>query len=153
MQRHAPMRRQRGVAILEFAVALPLLLFLMLATAELGRLLSQYDTLTKAVRDGARYAAANADLGTTGVVSITPAVQTAIQNLVLTGNTAGSGGTLLPSFSASNVTVTGVANGYVQVAASYTYVPMVSTALITFGLHAPINTNVVLNSTVVMKPL
>ena len=82
----APLVRpgQRGTAIIEFAIALPLLLFLLLATAETGRLLSQYDTLNKAVRDAARYLATNALGGTTGVVSITPQLQTATANLVVT---------------------------------------------------------------------
>jgi len=81
----APLVRpgQRGTAIIEFAIALPLLLFLLLATAETGRLLSQYDTLNKAVRDAARYLATNALGGTTGVVSITPQLQTATANLVV----------------------------------------------------------------------
>ena len=43
--------RQRGVAIVEFVLTLPLLMLLLLATAEIGRALFQYNTLTKAVRD------------------------------------------------------------------------------------------------------
>ena len=49
--------RQRGLAIVEFAIVLPLLLLLSLATTELGRALYQQDTLNKAVRDGARHLA------------------------------------------------------------------------------------------------
>ena len=41
-------RPQRGVAIIEFVITLPLLLLLLLATAEIGRALFQYNTLTKA---------------------------------------------------------------------------------------------------------
>jgi len=68
-----------GTAAIELAIALPLLLLTLLATAELGRMLSQYDTLNKAVRGGARYLATNAISagGTTGVITITPAVTTA----------------------------------------------------------------------------
>jgi Flp pilus assembly protein TadG len=153
--RAAPPTRcsQRGTAIVEFAIVLPLLLFLLLATAEVGRLLSEYDTLNKAVRDGARYLAANALAGTTGVVGITPQVQTATINLVVTGNTAGTGSALLPGLAAGNVTVTGLANGYVSVAAAYTYVPMLGPTLPTFGLTAPTSLSVPLNATVVMRPL
>ena len=148
-----PRRRERGTAIVEFTIALPVLLLLLAATAEIGRMLSQYDTLNKAVRDGARYVAANALLGTTGVVSINSTVQTATVNLVVTGNTAGSGSALLPNLTAGNVTVASVANGYVSVSAAYTYVPIIGAQIPTFGLTAPINTSVTLNAAVVMKPL
>lgn len=146
-------RSERGIAIVEFAIAAPMLLLLLLATAELGRMLSQYDTLNKAVRDGARYLAGNALAGTTGVVVITPTLQTATVNLVVTGNTAGTGGALLPGLTASNVTVSGLASGYVSVAATYSYVPMVGARLPTFGLSTPINVAINLTATEVMRPL
>ena len=146
-------RCERGVAIVEFAIAAPLLLLLLLATAELGRMLSQYDTLNKAVRDGARYLAGNALQGTTGVVVITPTLQTATVNLVVTGNTAGTGSALLPGLAASNVSVSSLGSGYVSVAATYAYVPMVGSRLPTFGLSAPINVAINLTATQVMRPL
>ena len=43
--------RQRGIATIEFAICAPILLLLMLATVEVGRMLIQYNTLNKAVRD------------------------------------------------------------------------------------------------------
>jgi Flp pilus assembly protein TadG len=144
---------QRGTAIIEFTVALPVLLLMLAATAELGRMLSQYNTLNKAVRDGARYLAGNTFSGTTGVVSISGSARTATVNLVVTGNTAGSGNALLPNLTAGNVTVANLGNGYVSVTASYTYVPMVGATLPTFGLTGPINVAVPLNAAVVMRPL
>jgi len=146
-------RRQRGTAIIEFTIVLPVLLLLLGAAAEIGLMLSQYNTLNKAVRDGARYLATNALAGTTGVVSINSAVQTATINLVVSGNTAGTGPAVLPNFTAGNVTVANLGNGYVSVSAAYTYVPMLGANLPTFGLTAPINTGVTLNATVVMRPL
>ena len=47
--------RQQGVALIEFALVLPLLLLLTLITTEFGRALYEYNTLTKAVRDSVRY--------------------------------------------------------------------------------------------------
>ena len=47
--------RQKGVAIVEFALILPLLLLLTFFTTEFGRAIWEYNTLTKSVRDGARY--------------------------------------------------------------------------------------------------
>lgn len=142
----------RGTATVEFAITLPLLLFLMAATAELGRMVSQYNTLTKAVRDGARYAASTAAAGTTGIVSITPAIQTAVGNLVATGNVNG-GTALLPGLSATNVTVSDAGNGYVSVSASYAYQPMLGATLPTFGLGGSIKIAVPLNAAAIMRAL
>ena len=88
--------RQRGIATIEFAICAPILLLLMLATAEVGRMLIQYNTLNKAVRDGARYAVREAADGSTGTVAITNTVRTNTQNLVVTGTMAGTGTPLLP---------------------------------------------------------
>ena len=48
-------RRQKGVAIVEFALVLPFLLLLTFITTEFGRAIWEYNTLTKSVRDAARY--------------------------------------------------------------------------------------------------
>jgi Flp pilus assembly protein TadG len=47
--------KQSGVALVEFALVLPLLLIITLITTEFGRALYQYNTLTKSVRDAVRY--------------------------------------------------------------------------------------------------
>lgn len=74
-------QRQSGVAIVEFALILPFLLLLTATTTEFGRAVYQYSILVKSVRDAARYVA----LQTEG----THLVQT--RNLVVYGNTAGTG--------------------------------------------------------------
>jgi Flp pilus assembly protein TadG len=142
--------RQRGLAAVEFTITLPVLLMTLFATAEIGRMLSQYDTLNKAVRDGARYLAANALQA--GVMTVTGAEQTATQNLVVTGNINGTGTALLPGLTTGKVTASGSTNGYVTVSASYTYQPMLA-SLPLFGFHAPISLAVPLNATVVMRAL
>ncbi|MBM0106077.1 pilus assembly protein [Steroidobacter sp. S1-65] len=146
-------RSERGLAMVEFAICIPGLLLLMLATAEIGRVLFQYNTLMKAVRDGARYAATNAAVGTTRVVNITPAVRDDTRNLVVTGNRLGTGAPLLPGLSVDNVTVTDVGNGFVRVAATYTYAPVVGATLPTFGLGAPIDLTLTLPASVLMRAL
>ena len=145
--------RQAGTAALELAIALPVLLLLLVATAEVGRLLSQYDTLTKSVRDAARFLASNALGGTTGVVTITPQVQTQTQNLVVTGNINGSGSALLPGLAAGNVTVTAVDSTHVSVSAAYPYQPLLGATLPTFGIGSPISFSFPLTSTIVMRGL
>ncbi len=78
--------RQQGLAMVEFAIVLPLLLFLMFAAAEFGRALFQYNTLLKAVRDGARYMAQNAFLG--DGTQINGDAPTEAMNLVVYGSIA-----------------------------------------------------------------
>lgn len=48
-------RHQRGVAVVEFALVLPMLLVLTFITTEFGRAMYQYNTIAKSVRDAARY--------------------------------------------------------------------------------------------------
>ena len=144
--------RQRGIAAIEFAIALPFLLLVMLATAEIGRLISQSNTLAKSVRDAARYVAANAAVGTTRVVSITPTLTTQASNLVVAGQIA-SGSALLPGLTASAVTVADAGNGYISVSASYMYQPMIAAQLPTFGLGTPPTLARPLIATVIMKAL
>lgn len=48
-------KKQSGVALVEFALVLPLLLTLSLIVTEYGRALFQYNTLAKSVRDATRY--------------------------------------------------------------------------------------------------
>ena len=48
-------RRQHGIATVELAIVAPILLLILLGVAEMGRALFQYNTLSKAVRDSARY--------------------------------------------------------------------------------------------------
>lgn len=154
MMRRPPSRWGcRGIATIELAIALPVLLLMMTATVELGRLLSEYDTLTKSVRNGARYLASNATLGTTGVVSITAAVQTATANLVVTGNVNGTGASLVPGLGTGNVTVANAGAGYVSVSAAYTYQPILGATLRTFGNGPGIALGIPLNATVVMRAL
>lgn len=153
--RHIGPRTGRGIATIEFAICAPVLFFLMLATAEVGRLLFQYNTLTKSVRDGVRFAVIDAAVagGTTRIVNITTQVRDQTRNLVVTGNTAGTGTPLLPGLTVDNVTVTDVGNGFVSVAATYTYTPMIGATLPTFGLGTPINMSLPLQATVVMRAL
>jgi Flp pilus assembly protein TadG len=150
---HSALCRQRGIATIEFAICAPILLLLMLAIAEVGRMLIQYNTLNKAVRDGARYAVREAAAGSTGTVAITTAVRDNTRNLVVTGNMAGTGTSLLPGLTVANVAVNDAGAGFVAVSATYTYQPMLGAALPTFGSRGAISTNVPLTATVVMRAL
>jgi Flp pilus assembly protein TadG len=84
---------QSGVAIIEFALILPFLLLLTFTVTEFGRAIMQYDTLTKSVRQAARYLAMQ-----------TPGTKiTEAKNLVVYGNTAGTGSPMLTGLTLANV--------------------------------------------------
>ena len=148
-----PRARHRGLAAVEFAITLPVLLLVMLATSEFGRMLSQANTLAKSVRDAARYAATKAAVGTTRVVNISPAVSSEAKNLAVTGSAVGAGRALLPGFTVDNVTVADAGNGYVSVAATYTYQPMLGVRLPTLGLGPAPTLSVPLTAVVIMRAL
>lgn len=83
---------QRGVALIEFALVLPLLLVLSLVTAELGRGVYRYNCAAKAVRDAARYLSVQ-----------TPGTHVAeASNLIVYGQ-IGSGTPLDSALTAANV--------------------------------------------------
>ena len=75
--------KQSGVALVEFALVLPLLLILTFITTEYGRALYQYNTLAKSVRDAARYLSTQNPGDTTKYPKA--------KNLVVYGNPGGSG--------------------------------------------------------------
>lgn len=53
--RHRPQSRQKGVAAVEMAIVLPLLVLVFTGMIEYGRLMWHYDVLAKATRDAARF--------------------------------------------------------------------------------------------------
>lgn len=137
-RRHCPGARSRsrqwGLAVVESAVILPLVLFMMLAVAEIGRAVGQYNTLTKAVRDGVRAVTDNpTDL--VGKPQLSAAQVTRARNMVVFGNPAGTGPTVLPGLATNQVAVTvdAAAPYYIRVTANYTFVPVLA-PLPTFGL-------------------
>lgn len=88
-------RKQRGVALIEFALILPFLLLLSITAVEFGRAIWEYNTLTKSVRDAARYLSIQ-----------TPGSATEInraRNLMVYGNRSGTGNALAQGLTLANV--------------------------------------------------
>ncbi|MEJ2087074.1 MAG: TadE/TadG family type IV pilus assembly protein [Gammaproteobacteria bacterium] len=113
--------RARGAVLVETVVVLPLLLALILGTAEFGHAFWQYSTLTKSVRDGARFAASQGVLGSTGVVVLTAQLTSDVSNVVVYGNVSGSGAPVLNGFTTSAVTLEAPGDGDIIVRAVYPY--------------------------------
>lgn len=104
--RARPCHRQRGLAVVELALLLPIMLFFMFAVAELGRVLYQYNALTKAVRDSAQYLARHGMIVGTQVLAPTPAQETTARNLVVYGTPAAGDTALVPGLSTGDVAIT-----------------------------------------------
>jgi Flp pilus assembly protein TadG len=145
--------RQRGAVLAEMALVTPILLFLMLATAEVSRAFVDHNTLTKAVRNGVRHAASNALRGTTGVILLTGTLTTEVQNLVVYGNVAGTGTPVLPGLTAADIAVTDAGANNIRVSAAHSISGLLGPVLRSFsgGSDIPMVHN--LQATVTMRAL
>lgn len=142
----------RGVAAVEFAIVVPILLLAMLACAEIGRAFVHYHTLSYATRNCARYLSEHAINGTTGVVVISPETAARVRNLAVYGNEGGTGRRVLPNFQATHVNVSSSGN-VVQVAVDYPYQPMIGAVLPTFGAGDNIGLEFHMHVTVDMRAI
>lgn len=119
-------KSQRGVALIEFALILPLLLMLAMVITEFGRALYLYHNATKAVRDAVRYLSLQ-----TPKTHIAEAV-----NLVVYGDPDGATIPLDKNLTAAHVVINDASwkfegaapaiNTVTVRVTGYTYVPMLS---------------------------
>ncbi|KQX22536.1 TadE/TadG family type IV pilus assembly protein [Variovorax sp. Root434] len=86
-------RTQHGAALIELALIMPLLLLLTFITTEFGRAVYEYNAVVKSTRDAVRYLSVQ-----TPNTHIDEA-----RNLIVYGNTAGTGTPLARGLSLSNV--------------------------------------------------
>jgi len=148
-----PAQAQRGVAMVEFAIALPLLLLLLLAVAEFGRMLYHYNNLLQANRDAVRYLAGKAWNGNLGQVEINPVVEAMTKNLAVYGvPMPQSGYEVVPGLTTANVTISAVGSEHVQVSTSYQFQPVIGNSLPALVGNA-IPLNITLTATSVMRGL
>lgn len=154
---HKPVNidRQRGLAAVETAITLPIMLFMMLAFADFGNAIMQYNELTKANRDGVRHVAGQARHGTTGTVLIDPELETEAVNLVIYGNTSGSGEPIIEGLQSGHVTVEQLDEDHVRIEVDFPYSSLLGIdALPTFGIgDGEISTVITLRSSVTMRVL
>lgn len=124
--------QDRGAAAVEFALLLPLLLFLIFGIIDFGRALNAQITLTQAAREGARLAS----LGESNVVSGTQAAATGLSPVAVTV-------TSCPANAATGV------NAVVHVSYSFSFVTPVSAIARMFG-GSGFGTGMTLSATGVM---
>ncbi len=150
--RSGQIESQRGVAAIEFLIVAPLLMLVVLAVSELGWAFHQYHTMTRAARDGARYAASNSLVGSVGIVYLSDSVIRQTGNLVVYGNATGVGEPLLPGWSIADVTVSSPDSAHVSVFARYGYIPLVGILPAFYGAQ-PTSFSFEMQSTVQMRAL
>ncbi len=118
-------KNEKGAELVEFALVLPFLLLCCAGVIEFGRAYYTYNILTKAVRDGARFASA-AGITSAGVIST--ATTTNVQRIVVYGNIDGTGPTKLPGLATGHVSLTPstitLSEHYVSVGVAYPYTPI-----------------------------
>ena len=152
MRTVTPLTRQRGLALVETAITLPFLLFVMLAASEFTNAFVTHTTLMKAVRDGARYAAEEAIDGSL-TVSLTAALQDETKRLVVYGNKLGNGTPLVNGLTTGNMTVNAVGANNIEVKVNYPYSGILGSVLPSFGYGSNISLLFNMNATVTMRAL
>jgi TadE-like protein. len=150
-------QRQQGLAIVEFTFVLPVLLLLLLAFGEFGRMLYQYNVLLQASRDADRFVASQAWDSTLGAVSLSNTLQTQTKNVAVYGVPSQSGAAVLSGLTANNVVVAAVGLDHVRVTITYTFCPVIGGGNCTGSLPGffgnPIALSIPLVATTVMRAL
>ncbi|WP_347900451.1 TadE/TadG family type IV pilus assembly protein [Pseudomonas purpurea] len=145
---------QRGLAMVELVITLPLLLLLLFTFGEFGRMLFQYNSLMQASRDAGRFVAGQAWNATLGKVDLSATLQSQTKSVAVYGIPANPNGypAVVPGLTTGNVSVAAVGTDHVQVSITYTFVPVIGSALPAFyGQSVPLG--LALTSTVVMRAL
>ncbi|HJR06543.1 MAG TPA: TadE/TadG family type IV pilus assembly protein [Pyrinomonadaceae bacterium] len=132
---------ERGSQLVELALVIPLLLVLLGATAEFGRFFYTYTTLLKGTRAASRYLVSQ-PIGTSDA---------AAKNLLVYGNTAGTGTPVASGLTTANVKITpaksgGGATQTVEIQ-DFTYVPLFDLGKLTKSSTLSLSVNVGAKST------
>ncbi|MBU3071488.1 pilus assembly protein [Aestuariicella sp. G3-2] len=162
---HNPVQqsRQGGLAMVEVTIVLPLLLLLLLAICEFGRVFYSYTTLNKTLQNGTRLLASTATPDSTGNIQFNTSGPNGnafkAGNLIVYGNVNGSGSPLLESMSLDDVQFSSFTNPtiptsyFIRVDVDYNYIPMIGAELNPFGYGSPIDLSFNLKSSVTMRVL
>lgn len=139
--------RAKGLAAVEMLIVVPVLMLILMSIAEFGNAFVQYTNLNKMAQSGVRYATA----GVTGTSSYDQIADVdEIKNMVLYGNTAGTGTPLMSGIQLGSDTVPSDItvvhqNGYVTITINHTYVPVMT------GFSSTINFAVPLDASAMMR--
>lgn len=134
--RYQGRKQQQGLATLEVTLVTPLLLLIMLATAEFGRAMYQYQTLTQSLRHAA-IELSRAEIDLSDPAAVDDAQSAWIKHLAVYGTPCPedpcSGGysktPVLPGLSSTDVSITPSAPGFIRLQADYSWQPMFGATL------------------------
>jgi len=150
--------KQRGLAAVEIAIATPALLVMLLISAEFTRVFYEFNTLTKSVRDAARWAAD--DTYTAGVFDLSAETILEAKNIAVYGKINGGGTPLLDGLTVGNITIAqrdlGTAPAvreHVQVTADYNFQPLAPVISKVGFLSTDIGMNFTLTASSTMRAL
>ncbi|MDF9774582.1 TadE/TadG family type IV pilus assembly protein [Pseudomonas baetica] len=120
-------QRQQGLAIVEFTLVLPVLLLMLLAFGEFGRMLYQYNLLLQASRDADRFVASQAWDSTLGKVALSDTLQTETKKVAVFGVPFDTGPDtkVLSNLTTDNVVVAPEGTDHVRVTITYTFCPVI----------------------------
>lgn len=131
---------ERGSQLVELAIIMPLVLVMLGATAEFGRFFYTYTTLLKGTRAASRYL----------VSQPVGASNAAAKNLLVYGNTAGTGTPIVSGLTTANVVITpnkvGAKTQTVEIQ-NFTYVPIFDLGKLTKSSTLSLSVNVGAKST------
>ena len=131
---------ERGSQLVELAIIMPVILVLLGATAEFGRFFYTYSTLLKGTRAASRYL----------VSQPVGDADAAARNLVVYGNTAGTGTPVVSGLTTANIVITpnkvGAKTQTVEIQ-NYTYVPIFDLGKLTRSSTLSLSVNVGAKST------
>jgi len=113
-------RAQRGATILEFAIAVPILVLLMMGIIEFARVMGAYQTLTDAAREGCRYAVA--PMPGTATLPTTNQIQDVVYTFLDSAGIPRASSTVAVNQTTSVVNGINLTFTDVQVTAPYTFV-------------------------------
>ncbi|WP_223512250.1 TadE/TadG family type IV pilus assembly protein [Pseudomonas sp. GL-R-26] len=152
--KHSP--RQQGVAIVEFTLVLPVLLLLLLAFGEFGRMLYQYNVLLQASRDADRFVASQAWNSTKGTIDLTALVDQT-KKVAVYGVPVNTGAAVVTGLTTDNVVVAAVGTNHVRVTITYTFCPVIGAGTCAGAIPgffgSPIALGIPLVATTVMRAL
>ena len=143
--------------MVEFTLVLPVLLLMLLAFGEFGRMLYQYNQLLQASRDADRFVASNAWDTTLGAVALSDTLLTQTKNVAVYGVPANTGTAVVSGLTTDNVVVAAVGTDHVRVTITYTFCPVIGAGNCTGSLPGFIGNQIALSiplvATTVMRAL
>lgn len=147
------LHRQKGLAMVETAIAAPLLLFLMFAVAEITNAFTQYNTLVKMTQDAARYISSKATPNTTNLINLTDDQIAITKNLLVYGQPNTGTKALLQGLDPSMVSVIKFDADHISVSVAYPYQSIFGGKIPGFGLVSSTDSNFNISTRSVMRAL